>query len=381
MTKELNNFALCYHGMTSNVNEKSKYVTYIEDFKKQINHLKYLGYKFVKPSQFYKKYNSLVKQTSPIATIIFDDALESSSLATKWLADKGIPFGISIIGQRLGKLTPEEGFTTWKDIYAAQKSGLCEVLNHTYNLHQGCLMNVDNKIVNAPLLDGPCYVDNGEFIYIADGNTRKYWKLDRNNNVTWGFPVFGTDINTNKVIGSTVEFKASTSVTADQMRLWACLHNPNGSGYGVQLQIKINGTVVADCVIEPKNYDIKSQWPEREFVTIQFNNKYEIKMGKTYKIEFTTKNTGKAAFIIYAIPDFSGDFKLTTSCTNMTFPEYIDWPARACIILTDGTGKNVSIRDFHTYVKDDLEKSNQIISKYLNATWSTKTTGYDETNK
>ncbi len=380
MDKKLNNIALCYHGMTSNKSEKSSYTTYIEDFKEQILHLENRGYKFVKPYDFYRRYNTLTKPSTPIATIIFDDALESVSLATVWLADKSIPFGIAVIGQRLGKLTPETGYAAWRDINTAIESGLCEILHHTYNLHHFCLIKEGNKILNSPILEGPCQADNGEFIYITANDTRRYWDL-AHNNLAWGFPILGTDIKTGELIKSTVTFEASRDLSVDRIRMLACLHNPYGSGYAVKTKISINNTEVANSVIEPVQYEIRSQWPEREFITISLKKKYDIKKGNSYNIEFETQNTGNAALMIYAIPEFSGKYKLSSSCTEMTFPENISWPARAGIILADGNGKTVSTSEFLTYVKDDLAKNNQVINKYLNASWKTWSTGYQESDK
>jgi hypothetical protein len=378
MNNNLNNIALCYHGVTTNINEKSSYVSYIDDFKEQINHLEALGYLYVKPSVFYTWYNSTNKPASPIATIIFDDALASFLIAAQWLETKSIPYGIAVIGQRLGKRTPEEGYASWQALLTAKNSGLCEILHHTYNMHHFCLVNEENEIVNAPILEGPCHVDNGNFIYIVNGDTRWYWDMSFINKNTWGFPLFGTDQNNNQRITSLINFKADTSVTADRIRVWTCLHSPYAGGYNAQVQIKINGSIVANTIVEPFNYETRTQWPEREFVTIQFDSTYQIQQGNSYNIEFITQNTGNAAFLIYAIPDFTGDFTLSTTCTQMTYTENLQWPARACIILTDGTGTTVSTNEYQAYVKADLANNNRVITKYLDSTWVTRSTGYTE---
>jgi hypothetical protein len=380
MALELNNLALCYHGMTSNINEKSNYVTYIEDFKEQISHLETLGYNFVKPSVFYMWYQSLTQSPLPLATIIFDDALNSLGMAASWLEGRSIPYGVAVIGQRLCKLKPEEGYISWQELQTAVAGGLCEILHHTYNMHHMCLIKEENEIVTAPILEGPCYVDHGNFIYITQEDTRWYFDMSHINNTSWGFPLFGTDQNTNQMITSTVIFKANTTVLADRLRVWACLHNPYGSGYNVQIQIKINGSIVADSVINPVNYTTRTQWPEREFVTIPFTNSFQILQGNSYTIEFNTLNTGNASFLIYAVPDFSGDFTLTTTCTGMTFSENVPWPARACIILADGTGSTATSSQYQSYIQEDLDRNNQVIQKYLNAAWSTRSTGYEDTD-
>jgi hypothetical protein len=82
--------------------------------------------------------------------------------------------------------------------------------------------------------------------------------------------------------------------------------------------------------------------------------------------------------MIYAIPDFSGDFTLHSTCTGMTYMENVAWPARACIILSDGTGTSATSSEFQTYIGGDLNKNNQVITKYLNASWNTRSTGYTE---
>jgi hypothetical protein len=381
MAKELYNIALCYHGMTANENERSVYITFLEDFKGQINHLEALGYKFVKPSEYYKRYHNLSKTSFPVATIIFDDALESISMATVWLAKKSIPFGIAVIGQRLGKLTPEEGYASWNDLNTALESGLCEILHHTYNMHHYCLKKDDNKILNSPILEGPCYVDHGDFIYIVSGDTSRYFDLAQMNKTAWAFPLFGTDIKTDKEIKSTVKFKADTDLLVDRIRLWTCLHHPYSSGYRVKVQIRVNGIELADSIIEPQKSGSGSGWPESEFVTIQFDEEFNMTKGKSYEIEFITQNKGNASFMIYSIPDFSGNFKLNTTCTEMTFPQNIQWPARAAIILADNNGKTVTANEFMEYLKEDLNKNNQVIQKYLGATWLTKSTGYQETDE
>ncbi len=380
MSLELNNIALCYHGFTLNISEKSNYITYIEDFKEQINHLDTLGYDFVKPSEFYTWYNNVQVPPTPIATIIFDDALQSFNLAAEWLESKAIPYGVAVIGQRLCKQTPEEGYASWQELRSAVDSGLCEILHHTYNMHHFCLINEDNEIVTAPILEGPCYVDNGDFVYIEEGDIRRYFDMSHINRASWGFPLFGTDHNTNQSLTSAITFKAKTSVLANQMRVWACLHSPYGSGYSVQVQIKINGRIVVNTVINPVEYETRTQWPEREFITIPFSESYQIQQGNSYTIEFVTQNTGNAVFMIYVIPDFSGDYSLTTTCTDMTFPKNVQWPARACIILTDGTGTSVTSGEYQAYIQADLNKNKQVIQKYLNASWSARSTGYEESD-
>lgn len=370
MDKKLNNIALCYQGFTTDIKEKASETTYTEDFKNQICFLETTGYKFVKPSEFVEAYNNISGSSSPVAVIIFDDALESIGLATMWLSAKSIPFGISIIGQKLGKITPQNKYLSWSDICTAVKSGLCEVLHHTYDLHHFCLANKDGVIVNSAFFEAPCYVDKGEFVYIKPEDKRWYWDKSFINKNSWPFPLFGTDMKTNQTISSTIRFKATSNSTADKIRLWAC--RPKGRGYSANIIIHINKTTVADTVIKHDNFELSGE----KFVTIPFNQEYEMQSGETYIIEFITKNAGEFTFMIYAIPDFSGDYELNTTCTEMTFPQDIHWPARACIILAGSSGKSATEKQFQTYISNDLKKNNQAIKKFLNAVWETHSTGY-----
>lgn len=106
-TQNLNNIALCYHGFTTDPAEKSEYVGYIEDFKEQVYYLQNKGYTFVPPSQYAKWYSGEYTPDTPIATIIFDDARKSIDIAAQWLIENKIPFGIAIIGKRIGTLNAE----------------------------------------------------------------------------------------------------------------------------------------------------------------------------------------------------------------------------------------------------------------------------------
>ncbi|HHV65467.1 MAG TPA: hypothetical protein GXX46_10410 [Peptococcaceae bacterium] len=305
---QLNNIALCYHGFTTNPDEKSEYVIYLDDFKEQINYLKNKGFTFVPPSKYAEWYAQKNNPNGPIATIIIDDARESVGLAAYWLIEQQIPFGIAVIGRRLGTIAPEEGYTSWAELNQIYSAGYCEILNHTYNLHHFSLRLQDNAVVSEPILEGPCYIDNGEFIYINTNDSRWYWDFAHVDQLTWGFPLFGTDINTMQPITSSIQFKAKTNVTVNKLRAWASLHTPYSSGYDATVKISINGTEVATSTISTTEYDTRSQWPEKEFVTINFDRAYTLQANETYTITFTTQNTGNATFNIYAIPNFSGDY-------------------------------------------------------------------------
>ena len=374
----LNNIALCYHGIVANASEKYEYMSYIEDFKDQINHLKSKGYTFVMPSKFNEWYTNKYVPTTPIATIIFDDARASVDIAAQWLIDNKIPFGVAVIGEKLGAIEPEEGYMSWATLKTLFDTGFCEISSHSYNMHHYDLGNENGTVVSQPILEGPCYVDAGEFVYMDKGDTRWYWDLSYVDEATWAFPLFGTDLATGNLITSSIKFKSKDSVTANKMRVWAALHLPNSSGYDVNVKIDINGTEVANKAINVQQYETRSQWPEREFVTIDFDKSYVIEPNKSYTITFTTQNTGNSAFRIYSIPDFSGDYELSTTSTGMTYGAQEKWPAKACVILAGENGRLATETEFEQYAYNDLSMNNSVVRKYLSASWESNTTGFTE---
>lgn len=378
VSQNLNNIALCYHGFTTNEAEKSEYVSYLQDFQEQVNYLKDKGYTFVPPSKYNQWYSKKYTPDTPIATIIFDDARESVDIAAYWLVENEIPFGIAIIGRRLGTINPEEGYMSWAAIKRLYDTEYCEILSHTYNMHHFDLKNQDSAVVSAPILEGPSYVDNGDFLYIDSDDTRWYWDLTHIDDTTWSFPLFGTDRKTSQPITSTIKFKAKESVTVNKMRAWAALHSPYSSGYDVAIKIDIDGTEVANKTINTIQYETRSQWPEREFVTIDFDNSYTLEANKTYTMTFATQSAGNSSFNIYSIPNFSGDYELTTTSTGMSYGAQEKWPAQACIILAGDNGKEATVKEFEQYVFDDLSMNSKVINKYLSASWYTNTTGFEE---
>jgi len=267
---------------------------------------------------------------------------------------------------------------TWAGIKDIYDSGYCELLSHTYNMHHYNLFMENGTVVPAPILEGPSYIDNGDFIYINRDDTRWYWDLTHVDGATWGFPLFGTDLKTNQPISSTIEFKAKENVTVNKMRVWTSLHSPFSSGYNADIKIDINGTEVAKKTISTTQYETRSQWPEREFATIDFDRSFTIEANKTYTITFTTQNVGNASFNIYAIPNFSGDYELTTTCTGMSYGAQEKWPAQAGLILAGDNGRVATLEEFQQYVLEDLSRNTKVINKYLAASWDANTTGFEE---
>ncbi|MBC7340942.1 MAG: hypothetical protein H5U02_00550 [Clostridia bacterium] len=380
MKESLYNVALCYHGIVEDPGNALPFRTYLGDFQAQISHLLDNGYVFLSLSDFFAVYKGVKQVSAPVACIIFDDGLESVPIAAGWLIQQNIPFAVALIARRLRRLSPEPGFMKWSDIKALLDSGFCQIANHTYNMHHMVLaQNAETGTVeSAPPLEWPCWVDNGEFLYMEVNDSRWYWDLSIVDEATWAFPLFGTDSATGRPITSSFEFKAGKSYTARIMRLWATLHSPASIGYDAHIQIYINNTLVADTVFRPRDYETRSQWPEREFANIALDAPYDIVSGNRYTVEIRTLNAGAGAFRIYAIPDFSGDYALCTTCTEHDYPPNVLWPARPCIILGDGSGRIATNAEYESYVRQDMQAFNNAVQKYLKGTWSIYSTGFNE---
>jgi hypothetical protein len=378
--KKNNNLALCYHGIVLSPEEKSPYRSYINDFKEQIEYLIKLGYNFVKPTKYYEWYIGKYIPSSPIATIMFDDALDSVNLVTPWLIEMQIPFAISVIVSKLKKYTPEQDYISWSSLKTLTDSNLCEILSHSFNMHHTNLQFENTQVLSAPIMEAPYYLDNGEFLYIAKDDKRYYWDLSHIDNISWSFPLIGTDTITKKPITSTVKFTASKNIKINIMRFWTCLHKPYGTGYNAKVKIYINNKLVSDYTLNTTQYGNKKQWPERAFITIPLNTTFQIESGKVYTVKFVTGNVGNSTFMIYSIPSFTNDSELTSTCSGETFALAEIWPAKACMIFTDGKGNAATDLIYSNYVYNDILQSKVAVSKYLNATWSSYTTGYLETD-
>lgn len=376
--RKLYNIILCYHGFVEVKEEALVFRSYIDDFKHQINHLRELGYEFVTAEDFTLWYKGLKQYDKPIASIHFDDALNSMELVCDWLVEEGVPFSVPIITRVLRKIEPEDGFISWEKLANYYVTGLCEITSHTHNLH---LLNLaedaEGNVVSRPVLGGPYWWDNGDHVYMETGDNRHYWERSIVDEYTWGFPLFGTDPDTGVPVESSMKIKVKEDVEVSVIRVWAALHLPASTGYSTEIEIRINGVLVADTVFYPTQYETRSQWLEREFASIPLDTTYQMFAGQTYDIEFKTKNVGHASFRIYTLPDFTGNFELKSNVTEQDYPPGEIWPARPTIILSDGTGQTVSDETYVQYISEDFERFQNAVDNYLGARWIQNTTGYN----
>ncbi len=394
----LNNIILCYHGCVSQRHKALTFREHINDFKAHVQHLKEAGYTFVKPSQYYQWQSGAWQPGYPIACIELDDGLESVKLILPWLAEHQVPYGLAIIGRRQRVHLPETDFASWQELSSYVAAGYCELMNHTYNMHHLAVGSSTGE--TRPVMDGPPWVDNGEVVYQETGDTRPYWDFSLIDGVTWGFPLFGSDpatftLDGGKVVAgatpvtSSFTFKARVTQTVSVMRFWAVLHVPYGAGYDAQVKITSGSTVLFNGVIKPKDYETRSQWPEREHVSIVLTTPLSVTAGNSYMVTFETLNAGPGLFRCAAIPDFSGDYSLVSNTVSLKpgissgegiidYPANKPWPARLAVILGDGTGVPFDEVQYYSLVQADLQKNQDVIRDYLDAVWTYHNDGVNQ---
>ncbi len=374
-----NNVALCYHGCVTTRAEMKTFREYLADLRSQVVAMEAEGYTFVSPTQYKAWRDEAYTPAGPIATLHFDDGLASILEITPWLIARGTPFGLALIGRRQRKHVPETDFLSWAQIKTLVDSGLCELLSHTFNHHNLALIGATAEA--GPVLEGPCWVDDGEVLYRAAGDPRFYWDYSLIDTGTWGFPLFGTDpFDGVTPITSTVTFTPTVTQTVTTLRLFAALHAPSGAGYSCQVRIKAGAVVLGTVTVGPKQYETRAQWVEREFQTIVLPTSFAAVSGTPVTLTFETLTVGSGVFRIYAVPEPGGSYSMTTTARSNSlgvlgslyqdYPANVAWPARAGIILTPGTGAVVSSATYQGYVEDDATAQDTAFDTWLNATWT-----------
>jgi hypothetical protein len=390
--KHLNNIILCYHGCVNKRVEALTFREHINDFKAHINHLKDAGYTFVKPSDYAKWQAGTWMPGYPIVCVHLDDGLESVKLILPWLAENSVPYGLAVIGRRQRLHLPEQDFASWAELSSYVAAGFCELMNHTYNMHH--LTVGDSTGETRPIMEGPPWVDNGEVLYRASGDARVYWDYAFLDGSTWGFPLFGTDpagytldkagniINSgSSTITSSFTFKAGATQIINVLRFWAVLHVPFGAGYDCEIRIKNGANQLFQGIFKPKDYETRSQWQEREHVTINLDTGLAVVAGSTYTIDIITLTAGIGLFRCAALPDFSGDYSLTSDTVSaipgennkegmIDYPAGASWPARLAVILGDGSGAAYDSSAYFAYIEADLQTNQDLIRDYLDAAWT-----------
>jgi len=380
---------VCYHGCVRSRPSALTFREVASDIKAHVRSLQAAGYTILLPSQYKAWQSGAATYPGPVTCLHFDDCLGSIDQIIPWLIEQGLPCGIAIITRRLGKYDPEDGFARWDTVRDWVATGLVEVMSHTHNMHHLTLIKKsDGTLDVGPILEAPCWVDDGDVVYRSPTDSRWYWDFSHVDAITLGLPLFGTDpwdSTTPIVTTLTITPKATGSVAV--LRLWMALSKPSGSGYDARVQIRANGRLVYDGTISPKHYETRDQWVEREFLSITLDTAFAATSGSAVLLQFTTLNAGAGCALLYGLCTADDvRFRAVTNCRGL-FPQgsqgwpglswqYTDypagdrWPIVPCLILGFGTGANATLAQYQGYVDSDCATASSMVNAYLGAQWA-----------
>jgi uncharacterized protein (TIGR02217 family) len=381
---------VCYHGCVAIRSQALTFRESLGDIKAHVRSLKRAGYQIVSVSQYKAWQAGTMSFDHPVTCLHFDDCLESLNLIVPWLIAQGIPCGLAIISRRLGAFDSENGFSRWDVLRGWVATGLVEVMSHTHNMHHLTLRisDVTGTVDTGPVLEGPCWIDDGDVVYREPGDPRWFWEFSHVDTTTLGLPLWGTDPYdeaTPIITHITMVPRITASIAV--LRLWMALGKPSGAGYDAAVQIRANGVLVWAGVIYPKHYETRDQWVEREFYSITLDTAFGVTNGSSLTLEFKTLNAGKGAALLYGIATSdSTRFYSVTNCKGLflegsqgppnrvwqysDYPANTHWSVKPCLILGTGTGREATVAEYEGYVAQDCDRFNFAIANYLNASWS-----------
>lgn len=377
---------LCYHGCVARRADVLTFRESLADVRAHVRTLQQAGYRIVKPSEYAAWQAGDLEFAEPVTCLHFDDGLQSINLVVPWLIEQGIPCGLALITRRLRRIDPEADFVSWAEVRGWVATGLVELMSHTHNVHHLTLVRRDGVLDVAPVLEGPCWIDDGDVVYRPASDTRWYWDFSQLDEIALAIPLWGTDqYDGTSPITTTLHVTPKAGGTVTVLRFWMALSRPYSGGYAAQVEIRAAGSLVWSGTVAPKQYSTRSQWVEREFYSITLDTGFAVTSGTQIALEFKTLNAGNAVGLLYAIPtDDDTAFYAVSSCQGL-YPagsqgdrdwRYIDYPPgerypmRPCIILGFGTGADATIAQYSAYVTDDCAAYEAAIDSWLMATWT-----------
>ena len=376
---------LCYHGCVARRADVLTFRESLADVRAHVRTLLQAGYRIVKPSEYAAWQAGTVSFDQPVTVLHFDDGLQSIELVVPWLIEQGIPCGLALITRRLRHVDPEADFLRWSQVQAWVATGLVELMSHTHNLHHLTLVRRDGVLDVAPVLEGPCWVDDGDVVYRPVTDPRWYWDFSQLDEIALAIPLWGTDQWDGATpITTTLHLVPKASGTVQVLRFWMALSRPFSSGYDAQVEIRANGVLVWAGTVAPKVYSTRSQWVEREFYSIELDAPFAITSGTPLALEFKTLNAGNAVALLYAIPTSDdASFYAVSTCQGLYAEgtqgarswQYIDYPPGErypmvpCLILAFGTGADATVAQYTAYVDADCSAFEAAVDSWLMADW------------
>lgn len=420
----LYNIALCLHGVTNNPAEVGAYVALVSDVKAQVSYLQQLGYTFVNGKQYKNWLDGEWEPETPIVCLMWDDARGNIDLIIPWFIENKIACCIPIISRRQRKYQAEEGFCSWAQMrdWIKAGEGRIDAMSHTHDIHHTALRSSNNtawNVENQPVLENPCWLDKGDYVYIQDPAKEPWYWSQHWTETAFAIPIWGVDQYTQSEL-ITTSFVITPKVDEPMVkiiRFWSSLTQPYGSGYDVPIKITVTqkvqnpkfpndptklitkNKVVYQGTIVPTQFQYHRQWGEREWVSIVLNTPFGIKKGNPVTITFETLAgaNGDPLMTCFCLPTYNAApadqagyndraFYAVTSAQGLRpagtagYPErswqYIDfpagdrWPVVPIMILANGdVGAHATQEQYNEYIRDDLEKSQFALQNYLMAEW------------
>lgn len=239
---------MCYHGCVARRADVRTFRESLADVRAHVRTLQQAGYRIVKPSEYAAWQAGSLSFDEPVTCLHFDDGLASVDLVVPWLIEQGIPCGLALITRRQRKVDAEPDFVSWAQVNAWVQTGLVEVMSHTHNLHHLTLLQQDDLSIDvAPVLEGPCWVDDGDVVYRMPGDARWYWDWSFVDDRALAIPIWGTDqYDGSTPVVTTLTVTPKATGTVQLLRFWMALSRPYDvpveAGYDANVVIDVRGT-------------------------------------------------------------------------------------------------------------------------------------------
>lgn len=154
-TNELTLPVIMYHSLLKDKSLQGTYVISPNLFKNDVHTLKKRGYKIISAQELVDYVNRKLNLPKKCVMLTFDDGYYNNYLYAYQIArDENIKFILSPIAINSEKssdsdhLSPSYSNCTWEQLREMSESGLVEIMNHSYDMHQNSV-RTGTKITNG----------------------------------------------------------------------------------------------------------------------------------------------------------------------------------------------------------------------------------------